>query len=71
MSVRDFANHPCPVCKSDTLHLAMCCQDCGHKQLHPYEQFENREKRMPAPHVNKKTRAKRPLRQFVQARRGK
>lgn len=43
MSVRDFANHPCPVCKSDTLHVAMVCSVCGTKQIHPFEQFENRE----------------------------
>lgn len=42
MSVINFATHPCPVCKSDTLHIAMRCQDCGNQQVHPHEQFESR-----------------------------
>lgn len=31
MSVSDFGNHPCPVCKSDTLHYQLKCSICGHE----------------------------------------
>lgn len=40
MSVRDFSNQPCGVCKSDTLHYQMRCHTCGTSQPHPYEVFD-------------------------------
>lgn len=72
MSVRDFQNHPCPVCKSDTLHVFMCCQVCGHQQLHPYEQFESREPKGEGRPVKRMTQAMRArLYAIAQARRAK
>lgn len=42
MSVRDFSNQPCGVCKSDTLHYKMQCKTCGNVKMHPYDAFAKR-----------------------------
>lgn len=33
VSVRDFANAPCPKCKRDTLFVCRVCQVCGYEQV--------------------------------------
>lgn len=42
VSVRDFANAPCPKCKRDTLFVRRICQVCGHEQVLSKHIWEDR-----------------------------